>query len=207
MTCPDWFCDEVANNLWLWGEGQDKMSALGIFQYVDTLMYQPGRWRKEWSHNGALFSLPGEPRHWHDPNIPGESYWDPCNRIYARTMEGAFLYAPKDNWSGAQSFCEVQWGDICEIMLAMQWVDRLSRVVGRVDCIRVVQHPLVLGGARQAPAVEEMVRITYKLSTMLDAFIYCGFREWAVVVDEMRIMTGPEMWKHYARLNPVTTYF
>ena len=86
-------------------------------------------------------------------------------------------------------------------------MDRLSRVVGRVDCLRLVQHPLVSGGARQAPAVEEMVRITYKLTTMLDAFIYCGFREWAAVVDEMRIMTGPEMWKHRARLSPVPANF
>ena len=127
--------------------------------------------------------------------------------LRARAMEGAYLYAPKGNWAKAQSFNEVTWGDICEITLAMQWVDRLSRVVGRVDCIRVVQYPLVSGGARQAPAVEEMVRITYKLSTMLDAFIYCGFREWALVVDEMRIMTGKEMWKENARLNPGPAYF
>ena len=91
MTCPDWFCDKVANNLRLWGEAQDKMNALGIFQYVDTLMAQLERWRKEWSRNGALLALPGEPRHWDDPNIPGESYWDPCNMIYARAMEGPYL--------------------------------------------------------------------------------------------------------------------
>ena len=92
-----------------------------------------------------------------------------------RAVAGAYLYAPTVNCANTQSYSEVKWGDICEIVLAMQWVDRLSRVVGRVDCLQLVQHTLVWEGARRAPAVEKMVRITYNLSTMLDSFVYCGF--------------------------------
>ena len=95
-----------------------------IAVWIERLMEMPAEDRKDLSRDGAVRTREGtsDPVHWTDP-VTKVRYFDPTNRIYARALRYACLYARDTALVSTDNWCEEKLGDIVECALAMAWRD------------------------------------------------------------------------------------
>ena len=101
-----------------WDRAVDQMHGPAFSAFVHQLLEMPRFDRKHISYDGAMRSLPSEPRHWCDPHT-ADWYWDATNLVYSRAFHSALLWGPAAHaWSLSQLNNESA-GDIIEICLAL----------------------------------------------------------------------------------------
>ena len=143
-----------------------RLCDMHIRQDIETLMWQRRKWRKDLSHDGAMRSAPGEPRHYYC-RVQSRHYWDAGNFVYARALQAALLYSSTEPLAGNDKTL----GEFVECILALAW-----------------RRPNCDWCFRRRKLMEDMVRATVELAHDLPWVAFDGgSAQWAFDVDELRI--------------------